>query len=435
MSEFEAVLEERLRRLRGPDPAGDWLDVRRRARRARQRTLALIAAAALLVGVPTVAVGARVLDVLGITGSEERVPVYPGTQPVPSIHGDRLYGVTGMPLQLAKPLLAPLVGYGEPLAVPSPGWRDVVYHAWDGEIRGDGTPVLRRVHLRTGTDVELARGAQSVAIDADGRVAYTKASRPRHENSPHGTLGGRVGHVVVAPSLAGRATRWTMHEGEYIVLAWARETLLVDSLAGPGYHPPAGNEPPPGVYALPRAGVLRALPIRGLVAVSPDGRRVLGWWNEGDGPSRGVRLVDVATGAIVATSPLKVFRRGAWHGERVVVSVGGNANKLAVLRIRGDAIVVERLLALGDDPALRATYGPFLGSPVFVDEGRTVIMRVASVTRDEKAHFVGFLTCELSARSCVRGRNIQPPTTWGAIVDNASRPAAVAVRPKTPWRS
>jgi len=429
MSDSNIALEERVRGLRGTDPVGDWLDVRRRARRAGRRTLALVAVAALLIAVPTVALGGRLLDVFGITATDERVPTYPGTQPVPHVHGDVLYGLTRTPLRLAEPLLPPLLGPGEPPAVPSPGWRDVVYHAWDGQIGGDGTPVLRRVDTRTGRDVEFARGAQSIAIGGDGRVAYMQATHPRYENSAEGTLGGRVGHVLVASSLDDEAERWTEHEGEYVVLAWARDTLLVESLPGPGYHPPPGNEPPPGVYALTGRGSLRALPIRGVVAVSPDGRRVLGWWAEGDSGSRGTRLVDVASGAVVATSPLKLQRRGDWHGERVVVSVGGNAQQLAVVRVRGDAIARERVLALAEDPALRATYGPFIGSPVFTDDGRTVIMRVASVMARgatiEEPRFVGFLTCKLTARACVRGRNLLPPTTWGEIVYNASRPAAV----------
>ena len=436
MNDHQLALEERIRRLRGADPVGDWLDVRRRARASRRRGIIIAAAAALLIAMPTVAFGGRLLDVLATSGSGERVPAspteQPTEQPVPHVHGDRLFGATRAPVRLAASLLAPLLGQEASLAVPSPDWDDVVYHAWDGEIgegsRG-GTPVLRRIHLRTGTDVEFARGAQSVAIARDGRVALMKASRPRYESSAQGTLGGRVGHVVVAASLDAPAERWTVHEGEYVVLAWARETLLVESLPGPGYHPPQGKEPPPGVYALRGRDDLRPLPIRGLVAVSPDGRRLLGWWSEGDSGSRGLRLVDIASGTIVATAPLRAQRRGAWHGERVVVSIAGNADRLAVLRVRGDAIEIEPLLSLAGDRALRARYGPFLGNPVFTDDGRTVIMRVASVTGDEQAHFVGFLTCDLAVRACVRGRNLLPPTRWGAVVENPSRPAVVPLRP------
>jgi hypothetical protein len=426
------VLEERIRRLRGPDHVGDWLDVRRRARRSRRRTLAIAAAAALLISLPTVAFGGRLLGVLAITGSEERVPIGSGSRVAPYIHADRIYGVAGTPLRLAEPLLAPLLGQEEPLAVPSPGWRYVVYHAWDGEVRGGGTPVLRTVDVRTGSDTELARGAQSVAIHREGRVAFTRASRARYEPSADGTLGGRFGHVVVASSLDAPAERWTAREGEYVVLAWARETLLVEARPGPGYLLPAAEAgPPPGIYAIEGPGVVRALPIRGLVAVSPDGSRVLGWWSEGDGPSIGSRLVEVASGRIIAESPLKLTRRGAWHRERVVVSVGPNAHSVAVLGVQGDSIAVERRLPLAVDRVLRARYGPFLGSPVFRNDGRTVIMRVASVTKDERAKFVGFLTCDVTARACVRGRNLQPPTTWGAIVHNPSRPAPVAESPSS----
>jgi hypothetical protein len=433
---LDDALEARLRRLRGPDPEGDWLDVRRRAQRSRRRTVALAAAAALLVAVPTIAVGGRLLDVLGVTSSDQTVPTTSNAAPVPHIHADLVFIPGRSPFRLAMPVLAPLLGHEEPLAVPTAAWTDVVYHAWDGTVGRDdsgGTPLLRRVDLRSGTDTVYARGAQSVAIGRDGRVAYMKASRPRYEPSPQGTLGGRVGHVVVASSLDAPAERWTRHEGEYVVLAWARGTLLVESLPGPGYHPPVGHEPPPGVYALDRAGSIRALPMRGLVALSPDGRRALGWWSDGDSGSRGVRLVDVATGAIIGRSPLNLARRGAWHEDRVVARIGGRPDKLVVVRVPGRALVTERVFSLEDDPAVRGTYGPFLGSPVFRDDGRSVIMRIASVTapdgaRFERARFVGFLTCDLEARACIRGRNLLPPTKWGAIVHNPSRPAAVRVR-------
>jgi hypothetical protein len=447
----DVMLEERLRRLRGPDPVGDWLDVRRRARRPRRRILLIVAAAALLVAVPTVALGGRLLDVLGITASEERVPagpeprtpgsgttatgdesapVGPDSRVLAHVHGDRLYGVREAAIRLAEPLLAPLLGQEETLAVPTPDWREFVYHAWDGVIGGDGTPVLRRVDVRTGTDVEFARGAQSVAIAADGRVAFTQASQPRYENSPEGTLGGRFGHVMVASSLDAPREHWTRQQGEYVVLAWARDTLLVGVGMGGPIPPTPDHEPPaPGIYALTSADSMRPLPIRWLVAVSPDGRRVLGWWADGDSGSGQTRLVEVESGRVVSTSPTKLVRRGAWHEDRVVVSTGPNAHKLALVRIRGDEIALERMLPLAEDAALRATYGPFLGSPGFTDDGRTVTMRVASVlARDqettETARFVGFLTCDLSSRECLRGRNLQPPTRWGAIVHNPSRPAS-----------
>jgi hypothetical protein len=432
----DTVFEERIRRLRGPDPAGDWLDVRRRARRAHRRTLMIAAAVAVLVAVPTVAVGARLLDILGVTASEESVPSGPGGKAIPHIHGDVLYGVRGGPVHLAEPVLAPLLGQNEPLAVPTPGWREIVYHAWDGEVGDDstgGTPVLRRIDLKTGVDVELARGAQSVAIARDGRVAFTRASRPRYENSPQGTLGGRFGHVVVAESLDAPAQQWTTDQSEYVVVAWARQTLLVEALPGPGYVLPEGAAGPArGVYALERPGTLRPLPIQGVVAVSPDGRRVLGWWSQGgDSGPAGARLVDIVSGRVVAATPLKLGRRGTWHGDRVVLSVdsGGNAQQLAVLRVRGNTVRLEHRLSLAADPAIRARYGPFLGSPVFRGDGQTVILRVASVTRNERPRFVGFLTCEITRRTCVRGRNLRPATIWGAIVHNPSRPAAVTERP------
>jgi hypothetical protein len=158
---------------------------------------------------------------------------------------------------------------------------------------------------------------------------------------------------------------------------------------------------------------------------SADGRRALGWWSTSDSPPTESRLVEIASGEIIATSPVNLSRRGAWHGNRVVVSIGGNRQELAVIDVTNDVIRVERRLPLALDRALRASYGPFLGSPVFTADGDTVILRVASITRNERPQFVGFLTCQLAARACIRGRNLLPPTKWGAIVHNPSRPAVV----------
>lgn len=370
MTELDPRLEQRLRGLAEPALEGDWLDVRRRARRSSARTLALAAAAMLLLAVPAIAVGGRLLDVLGIRASEERIPA-PVTAPVPPyIHGDRLYGLGGGPRHLAKPLFAPLLGQEEALAVQSPDGRYVLYHAWDGKVRGDGTPVLRVFDLR----------------------------------------------------------RWTEVHGEYVVIAWAGDALLVEARPGPGYHRsediPGGKPgPDPGIYVLTGPGTLRRLPLSGVVALSPDGRRVLGWWREGDGASLGARLVEIDDGRIVASSTLlRPYRGGAWAGDRVVVSLGPSANRLAIVRPTGGEIVVERELRLEADEALRARYGPFLTTPVFTSGGRAVVVRLTAIRADDSFSFAGFLTCELDARSCVRGRNLQPATTWAGLIDNPSRP-------------
>jgi hypothetical protein len=173
--EFEILLEERMRRLRGPDPVGDWLDVRRRARRARRRALALAAAVALLVAVPTVAFGSRLLDVLGVTASDETVPTPSNAAPVPHVHGDFVFIPGRSPSQLAMPVLAPLLGQEEALAVPAAGWTDLVYHAWDGRVGSDesgGTPLLRRVDLLRDTRVGRSRSRST-------RPAVSLTCRPR----------------------------------------------------------------------------------------------------------------------------------------------------------------------------------------------------------------------------------------------------------------
>ena len=423
MTEPVDELTARLREAPDELAGADWLDVRRRARRSRRRTVAIIVAAAFgVVAVPTIAVGGQVLEVLGIRESDEPVPAAGALVP-PYVHGDRLYGYAREPVRLARRLLAPLLGTDEALAMPTGDGR-VVYHAFDpadGGLERGGTPVLRVVDPRTRRDRLLARGAQSVAVRRDGAVAYLQATRPTYLSTPSGTLGGRFGRVVVRASLDAPPVVWT-GIGEYVVVAWAREALVVEVRPGAGMLLPAGKAgPDTGVYVLDGPRRARRLPLTEVVALSPDGQRVLGTFRQGDGPVTATRLVDAASGRVVASAPIQLGS-GAWTGERIVAPLGMQQRRLAVVRVTGKRLLVERTLRLAHNRSLAARYGPFLSRPVFAPGGRRVVIRVVALHGDESARFTGFLTCEIEKGVCVRGRDLRPPRIWAAVLDNPSRP-------------
>jgi hypothetical protein len=89
------------------------------------------------------------------------------------------------------------------------------------------------------------------------------------------------------------------------------------------------------------------------------------------------------------------------------------------------ALALEQRFRLGREPTLRGTYGPFLSWPVFLGGNRHGVVRVGVTEAggpEERTAFAGFLTCDRIARSCARGRNLLPATTWAAVIDNPSRP-------------
>jgi hypothetical protein len=207
-------LERRLRAL-AETGTPDWRDVVTRrpkpARRPRRRLLiaALAGAAVLLAAAAAAGVGSRVLDLLSLSESDQEVPT---RAPVAYVSGDRLFVPGRTPIQLATPLLAPLMGNYVPLAFSSPDGRSVVYHGWEHGKPQRWDPKqaqLRIVDTRSGIDRLLARGAQSFAW-AD-RLAFVVGRR-----------------VIVRERPFGPGTVWTPNTASYRVAAWAGDRLLVE---------------------------------------------------------------------------------------------------------------------------------------------------------------------------------------------------------------
>jgi hypothetical protein len=436
-------LVARLRRAAGPLPGADWRDVNRRARGPRRRALlaALVCLAVLAVAIPASGLDSRLTSWLSVSSGSE---VVPGTRTsaIDYVYGNRLFHGSTRVATLAAPLFAPLLGQERPLAVGSGDGRYVVYHSWDGAWGGSGAPTLRLYDRRTGRDSVLRRGAQSVAWHPGGAIAYMQAARPVYlymPPRPERLPGGYYGQVVVRPSLAVPAVAWTAGPPwRYTALAWARDRLLVavgqSNLAVPA------PELEPGIYAFTGPGKSRRLPIFTVVAVSPDGTRVIGASKPADegvfGPD--LRLVRVRDGKVLATLSSRELARaagvgqrpivgafGAWAGDRIVVPVvAPYGNVLAVLRVGARRITVERVIVIDLTARPRGYRGPWVYSPVFLGRSRTTLaVRADMASRDEMHYASVFLRCHVDKPRCVGGRKLPALSGWGAIVQNPSRPS------------
>jgi hypothetical protein len=429
----QSELEKRLHALRTDD--GDWahwtelLGRGEQERRSRvRRRLLVVAVAVALLAVPTIAIAFARGDFLSITATEEDVPPPVGETKLGYTIGDELRPPGSPPVKLADSVLAPFLGKRAALVVPSPGGTQIAYHAWEEDGPEAGTPVLRIVDTATSRDEVLERGAQALAWGGDGQIAYVRALVPRYENSPEGTTGGRIGHVVVRKSLDAPAVRWTWLPTEYVVEAWAGRRLLVSARPSNVF---LRRQPKGGVYAFSGPRRSRRLPVADVLALSPDGRFVLGAAGPPDdftARSR-LRVVDTGTGRVAAELDLVRggHSSGSWVGQTIILGSGiGTARALVVLSYNAGRLVLVRALKLTDDIAeatgLRPPLSLTFGQPVFVDTAAREFMVEVTLLQIGVRGTSLYLTCDRIAQTCRRGRSIEPPARWAALVYNPSRP-------------
>ena len=430
----QSELEKRLHALRTDDAEWeDWSELlrrgdRQRSRRTRRRGLVL-AFAVLVLALPTIAIAFGRGDFLLLSQTDEEVP-----RPVSEearlgyTIGDELR-LPGRPaVKLADSVLAPFLGKRAALVVPSPDGRRIAYHTWDEDGPEAGTPVLRVFNIAAGRDEVLERGAQALAWSRDGRIAYVKALVPRYENSPQDRGGGRIGHVVVREALGAPAVRWTSLPTEYVAEAWAGPWLIVSARPSNIFFRP---QPEGGVYAFSGPQRSRRLPLADVLAVSPDGRYVIGAAGPPDdftARSR-LRVVDITTGRVAFELNLRSgdYSSGSWVGRTIILGSGGTrAGSLIVLSYEARRLELVRPLKLteeiaeatGLEPPLSLTFG----QPVFVDaEAREFMVEVTLLQIGVRGTSL-WLTCDRIAQSCRKGRSIEPPTRWASLVFNPSRP-------------
>jgi hypothetical protein len=448
-------LEDRLHVLRGATVSDDWPDVVARGERHRRRTLVrrvLVGVAVAVLAVPAIAIATGYWDVFSLSATEEEVPLPEGENTLGYVFGDQLHLPGRPPARLSAPLLAPFVYPETGLVVPSPDGRKVVYHAWEGgwpprRRAWQGTPLLRLFDSESGRDVVLARGAHSIAWRSDGVLAYTRALVPVW--SPRRQGGGFFGHVVVRRSPRKAPVRWSTFASRWSSPVWAGRHLIAQAHVNKPFEL-GGFYVSDQLWAF--SGPLRGrrLPLKSLVAVSPDGRFVLGRTSTlGDrGGEDLLRLVEVATGRIVGT-----LRRsgapGAWAGDTIIMPTGiapaplepgprgikllpfSDHVEVVVLRYADGKLAFDREVKLTRDviqaTGLRADEFYFgFRPPAFVDKaGRqfTTELVIENIVRNRQIQPKRvYLTCDLVEIRCRRGHSLEPLWRSAALVSNPSRP-------------
>lgn len=461
----------RLETIAPAPAAGDWLDVVTRAERQRSRTLRrrlVVVIALALLAIPTIAVATGHWNLFSLTATNEEVPLPEGEAKLGYVVGDELRLPAQPPAKLAAPVGAYLPSE-VPLVVPSPDERTLVYHTWEREIdrrRGmikRATNFLRVFEVESGRDKLLARGAAGVAWSSDGRLAYGRATVPEFRNNLRDWRSGRFGHIFVRRTIESQAVRWTTTEAAWVPLAWAGRVLLAQSMVS-GVHTRGGlRRFPWGIWAFSGPGRGQPLGIHTLIAVSPDGRLVLGLGSVNGSMTR-LRVVEAATGRDVVSvsadelpgakeshvDPVLVvpLRGGSWSGGTIIApsgpghAIGGlvDFNRpetlereaiagLSVLHFSDGKLRVDRTLKLTGAVAA-ATGLPYRNErfefvrPTFVDkEARQFTSNVTILTRSGRPRFF-FVTCDILEERCRRGRLRKPWTDVTTLVYNPSRPAA-----------
>lgn len=311
-----------------------------------------------------------------------------------------------------------LFGWTSPLAVPSANGQQVVYSAWKNLVSVDpeksfsqqnikdgdalGRPSIRMVDTDTGTDSLIEDGAFSVAWRSDGALAYSKGEEADFRaDVPYMT------DIVVRQSVDAKPETWTTTPGRYIVVAWARHTLLA-------YDMQEGEQL--DLIALDGPGSARQLASdTSLVAVSPDGTRAV--VSGADGAA--ARLLDVASGTEVArvdaeppaadpsastASPASepavqgLLYGGSWTGDHVVAESPGG---LVLLHATASGLSVERTLAMPTDALPLGVH-----EPQFADTTGTRVTAWAPV-KGGGGRAVGYenvyLDCEIADATCSVG--------------------------------
>lgn len=273
-----------------------------------------------------------------------------------------------------------------------------------------GRPAIRIKDLSNDADTLLADGATSPALRADGALAYVQGiDRDWRLDTPW------VGRVVVRSSLTGAPATWIDAPDRYIVAAWAGNTLLV--------YRQATDSEATTLLAVDGPGKVRRL-LDGkkgrddqLVAVSPDGTRVLIDAISEDTFVDTAFIVDVASGQVTAkaTLPSGVGLRydGDWKDD-LIVSGGGNG--LVVMKVSGSNLNVFTTVPLND----RKMYPYGIQSPRFAAQNIVVASAdVAPSSPDSPSRSLR-VQCMISTRICVHGPIHEASVYYP--VTNQSRP-------------
>ncbi len=364
------------------------------------------------------------LNALTASGGEPRsgpLRVSRGLQGVPRPYVRGRAFVDGRrELRLAGSVSGALMGPLAPVAARSGDGRYLAYSSWAAERKLDterslskqgirpgdllGSPALRVLDTAQGRDVLAVDGAYSAAWRPDGALAYVRGVRKQFVAG-----GGFSGQIVVRAGTGAAESEWTSVAQRYVVYGWAGKTLLA-------YRIDEGERLE--VLALDGPGRVRPLSPGGVIALSPEGTRVLVVAPD----ERHVRLMDVGSGGELATLDLSATSMpvewasysGSWVGDHVVAPVSAG---LIVFRVSANRIEAEQLLALDRDE-----FPVGVQEPVFADDSaETVVATADRPPGPEKPASTTVLECNRVARACEEADPV-PAHEWLRLVRDVSRP-------------
>lgn len=329
--------------------------------------------------------------------------LWPGLAQLRSAHGRR------GSLRLDRAVAGTLIGTGAPSARISADGA-IAYDSWQtirrldanrslhdqGIEPGDrlGVPQVRIRRLRSRRERLLEPGTMSPSWRRDGAIAYV-ASPGRAYRANRRFLT----RVKVRTTPRARPVTWSSLD-EYTVLGWAASRLIVMRRA------PAE---PSELLVFDRQHTSRMLARgAGLVAISPTGSQIL-ISDLSDPATPGLRLLDVASGAVVTTMQLTALRAGSepapewvkgpgdWVGDRIALTT---SDGLALLSSDGRTLAVAAVFR-SPPSATRSLAGML--EPRFLDRSATRVFAWQTLggTSDSARRGAQY-ACDLKRRKCQR---------------------------------
>ncbi len=332
----------------------------------------------------------------------------------------------GRRITLDVPASAPLLGSLGAVAVPSRNGAELAYNTWrwtkqidwqqslgdQGIQTGDalGTPTLHVRDIKTGGDTALEPGTFSAAWRSDAALAYVRGVTPDYlANTPY------LRDVVVRAPVGAQPTVWSATPGRYIVVGWAKRSLIVAEQS-------SGST---DLLAFAGPGESRPLAMNAdFVAVSPNGKTVLVAESYADSNVPALREISASDGTEVARLPLSqiadpvtgaattwIDGPGHWLGDRVVMP---SSSGLLVVRTPGSSLAVEQVLHV--DSATQPNGR--LWEPRFADASGRTIVTWSDLSGAEAGHSAQ-LVCDRFALTCNRGAAVPFSEAPRAVFDES----------------
>lgn len=328
---------------------------------------------------------------------------------------------------LDLPASAPLLGSLGAVAVPSRNGGEVAYNTWrwvrpidwqqslgsQGVRTGDalGTPTLRIRDVQAATEHALEAGTFSAAWRSDGALAYVRGITSDYlANTPY------LREVVVRESADAQPTVWSATAERYVVVGWAKRTLIV------ARQTPGGGT---DLIAFAGPGASRPLAMSAdFVAISPDGTDVLIAESYADSAVPALREISASDGTEIARLPLArildpvtgapitwIDGPGHWLGNRVVMSASSG---LLVVRTTSAGLAVEQVIHI--DSATQPNGR--LWEPRFEDASAHHIVTWADLSGVQSGHSAQ-LVCDRYALTCTRGAAVPFSQAPRAVFDES----------------